>query len=182
MQGRIEARFPDFELILDFVHVSGYLWKAAEVLFEAQEKRQDWVEQQALELLRGASEVVIEQVEQEARQRGSWRREKLRQVAGYFRRNQARMHYDRYLARGWPIASGVIEGACRHLVKDRCEGTGMRWTKPGAEALLSLRSVYVNGDWEAYHGFHRQRAYRRRYGGAAPVYDLAEEQALKWAA
>ena len=92
------------------------------------------------------------------------------------------MHYDRYLARGWPIASGVIEGACRHLVKDRCEGTGMRWTKLGAEALLSLRSVYVNGDWDAYHGFHRQRAYRRRYGRAAPVYDLAEEQALKWAA
>ncbi len=182
LQGRIETRFPDFELVLDFVHVSGYLWKAAEVLFEAQEKRQDWVEQQALELLRGASEAVIEQVEQEARQRGSWRREKLRQVAGYFRHNQGRMHYDRYLARGWPIASGVIEGACRHLVKDRCEGTGMRWTKPGAEALLGLRSVYINGDWEAYHVFHRQRAYRRRYGGAAPVYDLAEEQALKWAA
>ncbi len=182
LQARIEARFPDFELVLDFVHVSGYLWKAAEVLFEAQEQRQDWVEQQALELLGGASEAVIAKVESQAAQRGSWRREKLRQVAGYFRRNQARMHYDRYLARGWPIASGVIEGACRHLVKDRCEGTGMRWTKPGAEALLSLRSVYVNGDWEVYHGFHRQRAYRRRYGGAAPVYDLAEEQALKWAA
>ena len=182
LQARIEARFPDFELVLDFVHVSGYLWKAAEVLFEAQEQRQGWVEQQALELLGGASEAVIEQVESQAAQRGSWRREKLRQVAAYFRRNQARMHYDRYLARGWPIASGVIEGACRHLVKDRCEGTGMRWTKPGAEALLSLRSVYVNGDWEAYHGFHRQRAYRRRYGQAAPVYDLAEEQALKWAA
>ncbi len=182
LQRRIEARFPDFELVLDFVHVSQYLWKAAEVLFEAQEKRQDWVKQRALELLGGASEAVIEQVEQEAGQRGSWRREKLRQVVGYFRRNQARMHYDRYLARGWPIASGVIEGACRHLVKDRLEGTGMRWTKPGAESLLGLRSVYVNGDWEAYHGFHRQRAYRRRYGQAAPVYDLAEEQALKWAA
>ena len=182
LQGRIETRFPDFELVLDFVHVSGYLWKAAEVLFETQEKRQGWVEQQALELLGGASEAVIAKVESQAAQRGSWRREKLRQVAAYFRRNQARMHYDRYLARGWPIASGVIEGACRHLVKDRCEGTGMRWTKPGAEALLSLRSVYVNGDWEAYHGFHRQRAYRRRYGQAALVYDLAEEQALKWAA
>ena len=182
LQGRIEARFPAFELVLDFVHVSQYLWKAAEVLFEAQEKRQGWVEQQALQLLGGASQAVIEQVESQAAAHGSWRREKLRQVAGYFRRNQGRMHYGRYLARGWPIASGVIEGACRHLVKDRCEGTGMRWTKPGAESLLGLRSVYVNGDWEAYHGFHRQRAYRRRYGQAAPVHDLAEEQALKWAA
>ena len=182
LQARIEARFPDFELVLDFVHVSQYLWKAAEVLFDEQENRQGWVEQQALELLRGELEAVIARLETAAAGQGSWRREKLRQVAAYFRRNQARMHYDRYLARGWPIASGVIEGACRHLVKDRCEGTGMRWTKPGAEALLSLRSVYVNGDWEAYHGFHCQRAYRRRYGQAAPVYDLAEEQALKWAA
>ena len=92
------------------------------------------------------------------------------------------MGYGRYLALGWPIASGVIEGACRHLVKDRCEGTGMRWTRPGAEALLGLRSVYVNEDWEAYHRFHRKREYRRRYGQAARVYDLTEEQALKWAA
>ena len=182
LQSRIEARFPGFELVLDFVHVSEYLWKAAEVLFDEQQKRQDWVEQQALALLGGASEAVLEHLEQQAEQRGSWRREKLRLVAGYFRRNQARMHYDRYLARGWPIASGVIEGACRHLVKDRLEGTGMRWTKPGAESLLGLRSVYVNGDWEAYHGFHRKCEHRRRYGRAAPVYDLAEEQALKWAA
>ncbi len=182
LQARIEARFPDFELVLDFVHVSGYLWKAAEVLFEAQEKRQGWVEQQALALLGGASEAVLEHLEQQAEQRGSWRREQLRQVAGYFRRNQARMHYDRYLARGWPIATGVIEGACRHLVKDRCEGTGMRWTRSGAESLLGLRSVYVNGDWEVYHAFHRKKQYRRRYGQAAPVYDLAEDQALKWAA
>ncbi len=182
LQARIEARFPAFELVLDFVHVSGYLWKAAEVLFDEQEKRQGWVEQQALELLGGASEAVLEHLEQEAEQRGSWRREKLRQVAGYFRRNQARMHYDRYLARGWPIATGVIEGACRHLVKDRCEGTGMRWTRSGAESLLGLRSVYVNGDWEVYHAFHRKKQYRRRYGQAAPVYELAEDQALKWAA
>lgn len=182
LQRRIEARFPDFELVLDFVHVSGYLWKAAEVLFDDQEQRQGWVEQQALEVLVGASEAVLDEVESQAKQCGSWRREKLRQVAGYFRHNLDRMHYDRYLARGWPIATGVIEGACRHLVKDRCEGTGMRWTKSGAESLLGLRSVYVNGDWEAYHVFHRQRAYRRRYGGAAPVHNLAEEQALKWAA
>jgi len=92
------------------------------------------------------------------------------------------MDYGRSLALGWPIASGVIEGACRHLVKDRLEGTGMRWTPPGAEALLGLRSVYVNQDWEAYHRFHRKRVYRKRYGQAAPVYDLAEEQAIKWAA
>lgn len=182
LQARIEARFPAFALVLDFVHVSQYLWKAAEVLFEVQEKRQGWVEQQAAQLLRSEVEAVIASLETEAAGHGSWRREKLRQVAGYFRRNVGRMDYGRYLALGWPIASGVIEGACRHLVKDRCEGTGMRWTRSGAEALLGLRSVYVNGDWEAYHVFHRKREHRRRYGESAPVYDLAEEQALKWAA
>jgi hypothetical protein len=182
LQARIEARFPEFELILDFVHVSQYLWKAAQVLFDTQEARQQWVEEEALELLRGDVETVIEHLDKECTRHGSWRREKLRQVLGYFRRNAGRMDYGRYLSLGWPIASGVIEGACRHLVKDRCEGTGMRWTHSGAESLLGLRSVYVNGDWDAYHRFHRKREHRRRYGRAAPVYDLAEEQALKWAA
>ena len=63
----------------------------------------------------------------------------LTQVANYFERNTAYMHYDQYLADGWPIASGVIEGACRHLVKDRCELSGMRWTPQGVEDLLHLR-------------------------------------------
>lgn len=182
LQTRIEARFPSFELILDFVHVSQYLWKAAEVLFDELSRRQSWVEEQALELLRSECELVIAALEKEAARRGSWRRQKLSQVAGYFRRNIARMDYGRYLSEGWPIASGVIEGACRHLVKDRCEGTGMRWTKSGAEALLGLRSVSVNADWEDYHLFHRKRLYRRRYGEQARVYDLAEEKAMKWAA
>ena len=182
LQARIEARFPEFELILDFVHVSQYLWKAAQVLFDTQEARQQWVEEEALELLRGDVETVIEHLDKECTRHGSWRREQLRQVRGYFHRNAGRMDYGRYLLLGWPIASGVIEGACRHLVKDRCEGTGMRWTHSGAESLLGLRSVYVNGDWEAYHSFHRKCEHRRRYGRAAPVYDLAEEQALKWAA
>jgi hypothetical protein len=182
LQERIEARFPAFELVLDFVHVSGYLWKAAEVLFDEASDRQAWVKTQALALLRGETLAVIDHVERRGQERRSWQRERLRGIAGYFRRNAERMDYGRYLAQGWPIASGVIEGACRHLVKDRCEGTGMRWTQAGAESLLGLRSVYVNGDWEAYHGFHRQKQYRRRYGQAAPVYELVEDQALKWAA
>ena len=59
------------------------------------------------------------------------------------------MHYDEYLAKGYPIASGVIEGACRHVVKDRMERTGMGWTVPGAQAMLSLRCLWVGDDWDA---------------------------------
>jgi len=70
--------------------------------------------------------------------------------AGYFEKNIQAMKYDEYLAKGWPIATGIIEGACRHVVKDRCERSGMRWTEQGVEAFLRLRCIHQNGDWEAY--------------------------------
>ncbi len=73
------------------------------------------------------------------------------------------MAYATYLARGWPIATGVIEGACRHLVKDRCELSGMRWTLAGAEALLHVRCVHENGDWDAYHAFRRRQRHQCLY-------------------
>src|SRR5512147_848300 len=72
-------------------------------------------------------------------------RERLDQISQYFHHNQARLHDDQYLAAGYPIASGVIEGACRHVIKDRLERTGMHWTVPGAQALLQLRCVALNG-------------------------------------
>ena len=71
------------------------------------------------------------------------------------------MHSDQYLASGWPIASGVIEAACRHLVKDRCELSGMRWTKAGVEDLLRLRAVAENDDWEVYRRFFQQQRQQR---------------------
>src|SRR5207253_10762940 len=61
--------------------------------------------------------------------------------------------YDEYLAKGYPIASGVIEGACRHLVKDRMERAGMHWTPTGAQPMLDVRSVYVNNQWEAFQRY-----------------------------
>ena len=74
------------------------------------------------------------------------------------------MDYAEYLRRGWPIGTGVIEGTCRHLVKDRMELSGMRWTIAGAGALLALRSVNENGDWEDFHQFRRARRHQELYG------------------
>ena len=74
------------------------------------------------------------------------------------------MHYDAYLACGWPIATGVIEGACRHLVKDRCELSGMHWRVSGAQALLGLRSVAENGHWESFQIYRRERRQASLYG------------------
>jgi hypothetical protein len=80
-------------------------------------------------------------------------------VITYLANNRGYMSYDRYLAAGYPIGSGVAEGACRHLVKDRMELTGMRWRVKGAQAMLSLRAVYLNGDWDS---FQRHRIERER--------------------
>ena len=74
----------------------------------------------------------------------------IHRICGYFEKNADRMRYNEYLEKGYPIASGVIEGACRHVVKDRLERTGMNWGIPGAQAMLQLRSIYINGQWEEF--------------------------------
>src|SRR5439155_15155372 len=94
----------------------------------------------------------------------------LTKVCAYLEHNRDRMHYDEYLAKGYPIASGVIEGACRHLVKDRMERAGMHWTRPGAQAMLNVRTIHVNGDWEAYQSYRIQRETRQLH----PYYSLVE--------
>jgi hypothetical protein len=73
------------------------------------------------------------------------------------------MRYDEYLAAGYPIATGVIEGACRHIVKDRMERTGMRWKIPGAQAMLELRTIHINGDWETFQQFRVKFETKRLY-------------------
>ena len=88
----------------------------------------------------------------------------MREVIGYFDRNRGRMRYDEYLAAGYPIGSGVIEGACRHLVKDRLERAGMRWHPDGAQAMLDLRATYLNGEWEAFWSYHVEQEDDRLYG------------------
>jgi hypothetical protein len=90
-------------------------------------------------------------------------RKTVREVIGYFNGNRSRMRYDEYLAAGYPIGSGVIEGACRHLVKDRLERAGMRWIPDGAQAMLDLRATYLNGEWEAFWGYHVEQEDDRLY-------------------
>jgi hypothetical protein len=95
-------------------------------------------------------------------------------VANYLENNKDFMHYDEYLAAGYPIGSGVAEGACRHLVKDRLEQTGMRWTVDGAQAMLHLRATYRNGDWEAFHEYRIAEEQRRLYQAQAPEPQFAQ--------
>jgi hypothetical protein len=93
----------------------------------------------------------------------------LKLTANYFERNLPYMDYPTCLFKGWPIASGVIEGACRHFVKDRCELSGMCWMQSGAENLLRLRAIAENGDWDAYHTYRKAQRHLRLYGKPWPV-------------
>lgn len=150
--------------ILDIFHVLERLWQAAHCFHpEGSDEAQAFVTDRLLRLLRGEVGYVIGGLKQMATKqklKGSKARQ-LSAAIGYLERNRRFMRYDAYLAAGYPIGSGVAEGACRHLVKDRMELTGMRWCVPGAQAMLDLRAVYLNGDWETFQQ-HRIKQERHR--------------------
>jgi hypothetical protein len=179
LQVRVLSYCSDFILILDFIHADEYLWDAANRLFDEKDpQRTAWVEARTLKMLSGETEQVITEFRTLAPKATPAQRQELEKAANYFERNLPYMAYDHYLAQGWPIASGVIEGACRHLVKDRCELSGMRWTQTGAENLLRLRAVSENGDWDDYHQFRKQRRHLRLYASPFPAQHGLEDQAL----
>jgi hypothetical protein len=155
--------------ILDLLHVMEWLWKVAWCLFEEKMQKaqaERWVEDRLRMLLDGKVGVVIGGLRQtmtKRKLRGS-RRKTVREVINYFDRNRRRMRYDEYLAAGYPIGSGVIEGACRPLVKDRLERAGMRWHPDGAQAMLDLRATYLNGEWEAFWDYRVEQEDDRLYG------------------
>ena len=91
------------------------------------------------------------------------KRKALLNVADYFHHNRHRMRYDQYLALGLPIASGSVEGACKNLIKDRMERSGMRWTESMAEAIVKLRAIYLSGDFDVYWDFHIREDQHRLY-------------------
>jgi hypothetical protein len=159
----------DTVCILDLFHVMERLWKVAWCFFEEKTQKRaahQWVEERLKRLLEGKVDTVIRGMRDQATQRGlkGPKRKTVEDAAEYFAGNRDRMKYDEYLAAGYPIGSGVVEGACRHLVKDRMERTGMRWLPSGAQAMLDLRATYLNGDWDAFWDFHITQEDERLYG------------------
>jgi hypothetical protein len=155
--------------ILDLFHVMERLWKVAWCVFDERTQKHEahqWVEERLKRLLEGKVDAVIRGMRYQATQRGlkGQKRKTVRDAADYLERNRGRMKYDEYLAAGYPIGSGVVEGACRHLVKDRMERTGMRWLPSGAQAMLDLRATYLNGEWNAFWNFHVAQEDERLYG------------------
>jgi hypothetical protein len=171
LQIRVDRKL-NVTLILDLLHVLEKLWKAAYVFHAEGSLEADlWVLDRTLRILFGEVGQVVKGIRQSITKRGlsGASRKTLEGVAGYLYRNRARMRSDEYLANGWPIASGPVEGACKNLIKDRMERSGMRWTEAMAEAIIQLRAIYLSGDFDRYWEFHIEQDQRRLYPDAWSV-------------
>ena len=165
LKQRFQPALPTVE-ILDLLHVTSRLWKAAHLFHPGDlPAAEAFVREQANKILHGGVKSVNHSLRSRATRRGlsAAQRRSLEVICEYFAKNSERMRYDEYLRRGYPIASGVIEGACRHVVKDRLERTGMSWTPTGAQALLHLRAIATSQQWETYESYRVAKETNRLY-------------------
>jgi len=169
-----QARRRDIELtiVLDVMHVVEYLWKAAHAFFaEGSKELEPWVGERLRGILAGRVSSVAAAMRRSATRRRlrASKRAAVDACADYLLGYKQYLRYDRYLAEGFPIATGVIEGACRHLVKDRMDVTGARWSLGGGEAVLKLRALRSSGDFDEYWAYHERKEFERnhvaRYAG-----------------
>jgi hypothetical protein len=170
---QIRAAFPRLLVILDIIHVLGYLWEAAYSFHaEGTEQARLWVRERLLQILRGNVSLVAAGMRQSATKLGLTgpKRKAVDKTCNYLLKNKIFMRYHEYLAAGLPIASGNVEGACGHLVRDRMERTGAIWKEQGAEAVLRLRAIEKSGDFEQYWNYHLEREREWNY---AEQYRLA---------
>jgi hypothetical protein len=146
--------------ILDIIHVSSYVWKAAKAFHGHKEHQEAFAQERLLRILRGEVAGVITGLRRMASQRSLQGQalKDVRKTCNYFENHAERMRYDEYLRAGYPIASGVIEGACRHVIKDRMEQGGMRWTLAGAQAMLNVRSVCASSAWDEFGSWRQAEA------------------------
>jgi len=151
--------------ILDIMHVAGYLWETAAALESHREHQEAFFHERMGRILHGEVRGVITGLRALATRRNlrGTKRKAVRNACNYFETHAERMRYDESLRLGYPIASGAVEGACRHLLKDRLERTGMRWVRAGAQAMLNLRSLWINGEWDQYQEHYVERELDRLY-------------------
>jgi hypothetical protein len=162
-------------IVLDIMHVLGYLWGAAhELTVEGTPHSEKWVLERALRILGGEAGTVAGAMRRSATKRGLGPRQRaaVDRCANYLLKHRRFLKYGDYLRQGFPIASGVVEGACRHLINDRLDITGARWSLARAEAVLRVRALLANDDFDTYWVLHEcceyERNHARWYGGSAP--------------
>lgn len=153
-------------VVIDIIHVLEYLWGAGHALHEPGDKAvETWVARAARTILAGHAVQAAEQITAQATAAGiePGKNKGIDDAVAYLTNKAPYLRYDTALASGWPIATGIIEGACRHLVKDRLDITGARWGLAGAEAVLKLRALRTNGDFDAYWAWHEQQEFDRNH-------------------
>ena len=165
-----KKRKVEVTIVVDLVHVLGYLWDAAWCFFaQGDRAAEEWVAEKALAVLQGKAGLVAGAIKRKATKLGlePKDRKNANTCASYLLAKARYLDYPKVLENGWPVATGVIEGAVRYLVKDRMSVTGARWSVEGAEAVLKLRALRKNGDWDRYFSFHlaqeRKRVHEARY-------------------
>ena len=166
IRAQAAARGIQVTVIIDLIHVTEHLWDAAWCLFpKASPGAGPWVRARATQLLAGgpAGAAGVAAALRDAPGLSRTRRAIADKTAAYLEAKAPHLDYPAALAAGWPIATGVIEGACRHLVKDRMDITGARWGTQTADAILKLRALITNGDWDTYWDFHLAREHERTY-------------------
>jgi hypothetical protein len=176
---------PESTWILAIIHAPASLWDAANALLgETHPQRLAWVRASLEARLAGQPAAVITALEAKGKDPTGplTPPQAIQRTVGSYRRNRPYRRDHESLAHGWPMGTGVVEGACGHLVNDRLEPSGMRWTPGGAQAVLDLRAVRINGPGEACWAWHRHQHHQRLYGRIAPAPALAEARALEWVA
>jgi hypothetical protein len=168
IRAQAAARGITITILVDFIHVLEYLWKAAWCFHAPRDPAMEtWVTAQGLDILHGRAGEVISRITALAATHppkpGGEHEKIIAKTLAYLTAKQPYLDYPRALANGWPIATGVIEGACRHLVHDRMGITGARWSLPGAEAILWLRAIRANGDLDAYWAYHISQEHQRNH-------------------
>jgi len=147
------------------VHVIERLWKASRALEESTELQKQWVGERLLRILQGKVRTVARGMKQSATKRrlSKSRRKNVDACAKYLRNNARIADYRLAFEIGAPIATGVIEGTCRHLVGERMDISGARWSLDMGEAVLRLRALLQSGDFDEYWVFHEQREHERNH-------------------
>lgn len=155
-------------VVLDIIHVSEYVCEAAAALYGQRpgDKKEKWIEKTLSLVLHGKAAEAVASMRRMVRTR--WptpnARSQLHKTIKYFENHMHMMRYDHYLAMGYPIATGIVEGACGSLVKDRMDNAGARWTAKGAQAVLNMRAIKRCGAWNEFWKFHMGNERRRLYG------------------
>jgi hypothetical protein len=153
-------------IVIDFIHVLEYVWAAAWSFFDKGDPDVEaWVAKQATTILNGRSGDVAAGIRRRATRFGysAVERKGADDAATYLDNKKPYLDYATALEAGWPIATGIIEGACRHLIKDRFDITGARWGLDGAHTILTLRALTINGDLEEYWAYHLLKEHHRRH-------------------